>query len=118
MNYKKILRLEGLVALGVALAIYFQLSLNWLWLLLILVPDISMLGYVKNPKLGALVYNLGHTYIFPLGLFGGNMYFQNRAVFLISLLWIAHIAMDRALGYGLKLQASFTDTHLGNIGKV
>ena len=35
----------------------------------------------------------------------------------MAAIWTAHIAMDRALGYGLKLPTGFTDTHLGRIGK-
>ncbi len=36
----------------------------------------------------------------------------------VAAIWIAHIAMDRALGYGLKPSPTgFTDTHLGRIGK-
>jgi hypothetical protein len=31
---------------------------------------------------------------------------------------MAHIGIDRALGYGLKYSAGFGFTHLGRIGKV
>ncbi|HUP13711.1 MAG TPA: DUF4260 family protein, partial [Niastella sp.] len=44
------------------LALYFQ-SLHvswWLWPLLILAPDISMLGYMAGTKTGAFTYNLFH----------------------------------------------------------
>jgi hypothetical protein len=30
---------------------------------------------------------------------------------------LAHIGIDRALGYGLKYHADFAFTHLGKIGK-
>ena len=32
-------------------------------------------------------------------------------------LWLAHIGIDRALGYGLKYATGFSYTHLGRIGK-
>ena len=34
-----------------------------------------------------------------------------------SLIWLAHIGMDHALGYGLKYASGFAVTHLGRIGK-
>ena len=34
----------------------------------------------------------------------------------VALIWAAHIAVDRALGYGLKYGAGFGLTHLGRIG--
>ncbi|TKB06494.1 MAG: DUF4260 family protein, partial [Mesorhizobium sp.] len=43
--------------------------------------------------------------------------FDNAMAIAVALIWIAHIAIDRALGYGLKLSSSFQDTHLGRIGR-
>jgi len=33
----------------------------------------------------------------------------------ISLIWIAHIGIDRVLGYGLKYPTAFKDTHLQKV---
>jgi hypothetical protein len=80
--------------------------------LLILVPDLSMLGYLRNPRTGALVYNIGHSYAAPLLLLGISVLFNAAAGIMVSLVWIAHIALDRVLGFGLKLPTGFKDTHL------
>jgi len=39
------------------------------------------------------------------------------ALQLVAAILIAHVGMDRMLGYGLKLPSSFQDTHLGRIGR-
>jgi hypothetical protein len=110
-------RLEGLAALGLAIVAYAALGQSWLvFALLLLAPDLVMLGYLHSPRLGALSYNLGHSYVAPallarLGLAVGPLAYGLAAI------WVAHIGMDRALGYGLKLGASFDQTHLGPIGK-
>jgi hypothetical protein len=36
---------------------------------------------------------------------------------LIAIVWAAHIAMDRAFGYGFKYPDAFGHTHLGIVGK-
>lgn len=110
-------RLEGVAAFGLALAAYAALGQSWLvFALLLLVPDLVMLGYLHSPRLGTLTYNLGHSYAGPallalLGLLAGPLAYGLAAI------WLAHIGMDRALGYGLKTGTGFEQTHLGAIGK-
>lgn len=87
----------------------------WLFVILLLIPDIFMVGYLKNSTLGALLYNIGHTYIVPFLLLGAFFLFHIPALFPISIIWIAHISMDRMLGFGLKLDTGFKDTHLGKL---
>lgn len=112
-----LLRLEGLVVLGAAVLAYASLGAPWLlFALLILVPDLAMIGYVGGPRVGAVVYNLAHTYVAPallgtLGLIGAR-----PAVMAAALVWTAHIGLDRALGFGLKRPTGFKDTHLGRLG--
>jgi hypothetical protein len=114
----RILRSEGLVLLVAALATYFAgLEEPW-WLvpLLLFVPDVFMAGYAKSRRAGALLYNLAHSYPAPavLGLLAtltDEPLWQG-----VALVWLAHIGMDRALGYGLKYETDFKDTHLGRIG--
>lgn len=106
-------RLEGLVLLALALGAYRVFGGSWLtFILLLLVFDVSMLGYLKNPRIGAVIYNLGHTLVFPGLLI--IMAWANgwRGLFLFALIWIAHIGMDRLLGFGLKYPDSFAHTHL------
>lgn len=105
-------RLEGLVVLASAIAVYFWLGQSWLvFALLFLAPDLFMLGYLRGKRTGALVYNLGHTYAAPavlvlLGLTGGG-----AILYGLCAIWVAHIGFDRMLGYGFKL-GDFKQTHL------
>ncbi len=113
----RILRVEGLMILLAALVAYVILGFNWsLLLLLILVPDLFMAGYLKNTSWGATLYNIGHTYSLPLVLLGVNFVFHVPKLLPFALIWIAHIGMDRMLGFGLKHSSGFKDTHLGRIG--
>jgi hypothetical protein len=111
-------RLEGGVLLALSLLIYWKLAGPWLWyLLLILIPDLFALGYLRGPRLGAAAYNLGHTWLLPgilaaVGLIGGTSFAVD-----VALIWLGHIGVDRLLGYGLKLPTGFQDTHLGRIGR-
>lgn len=108
-----LLRIEGAVVLIAALVGYAHLGGSWGWFIaLFLLPDISMLGYLRNPKLGASCYNLVHTYITPAMVLFVSMYLHSTAV-LYVLIWIAHIGFDRFLGFGLKYPTFFKDTHLG-----
>jgi hypothetical protein len=111
------LRLEGLAMFVATVALYAHLQLNgWLFLLLLLVPDIAMIGYLRNPQFGALIYNLAHNYALAFGLIGLALAAQWTVGVMLGLIWVAHISMDRALGYGLKYDSAFKDTHLGSIG--
>ena len=76
-----------------------------------------MVGYVHSPKTGALTYNLVHNWATGLIVLGIGLALPSFAVAVAGAVLIAHVGMDRALGYGLKLQSAFQDTHLGRIGK-
>ena len=111
------LRSENLVIAVVAAALYFanDNSLTW-FLILFLVPDISMVGYVAGRKFGAHLYNFAHSYAVPGALLAAD-FFIEPDIAPYALVWIAHIGIDRALGFGLKQTSGFRDTHLGRIGK-
>jgi len=112
------LRLEGAAALAAGIALYGWLGASWLAVLpLLLVPDISMVGYLRGPRLGAITYNLVHNWAIGIIVFGLGLASGIGAVSVAGAILIAHVGMDRALGYGLKLPTSFQDTHLGRIGK-
>jgi hypothetical protein len=83
--------------------------------LFLLTPDIPMLLFLVNPRLGSIVYNLVHTLIFPLTLaiFSGSN--GNNLGLQIALIWLAHIGMDRAVGYGFKYPGYFKQTHFSRI---
>ena len=112
----KLLRAEGAAAAAIALLLYSQGDYSWLmFALLFLVPDLSMIGYLAGPRAGAISYNIVHTYVGPLLLTG--VLLLTGGSFMLPLIWIAHIGLDRMLGYGLKHSTSFQDTHLGRIGQ-
>lgn len=112
-----LLRIEGLVVFAVSLAAFHFTGGNWwLFALLILAPDLSFLGMTAGRKVGAMSYNLAHTYTVPVVL-GALVWLAGGTWALpVALIWIAHIGVDRALGYGLKYDR-FEATHLGWIGK-
>lgn len=112
-----LLRLEAGVVFALSYVAYSRLDITWWYWLLLLVPDIFMIGYAKNKKLGALLYNIGHSYLVPAIIALGAYITDTKAMYGLAIIWVAHIAMDRALGYGLKLPEGFEHTHLGRIGK-
>ncbi len=115
---KLLLKLEEIAIFLFCLFLFNKLNFTWWWFpALLLLPDIGILGYIINPKIGAFTYNLlHHRFIASLvaiyALSCGNEYWKLAAIILF-----AHISFDRALGYGLKYKDSFSNTHLGVIGK-
>jgi hypothetical protein len=111
------LRAEAAAAFVAGLALYGWLGGPWLAVVpLLLVPDVSMVGYLRDPRLGAVLYNLVHNWLLGLGVLGLGLATGAAAVSLAGAILIAHVGMDRAMGYGLKL-SSFQETHLGRIGR-
>jgi hypothetical protein len=76
-----------------------------------------LLGYLAGPRAGAFAYNAMHTYMLPLTLSFIGFGLALPLTLSISMIWMAHIGIDRALGFGLKYDAGFGFTHLGRIGK-
>jgi hypothetical protein len=111
---KLLLRMEGAAALAVATYAYAQFGNGWgLFAMLFLVPDLSMLGYLANPRIGAVTYNFGHSYLSPAALAFAGLVTGMPMLFSVALIWIAHIGFDRAVGYGFKYPTAFKHTHLG-----
>jgi hypothetical protein len=111
-----LLRAEGAVVLSVSIAAYHELHGSWLlFFLLFLWPDLFMLGYLANPRLGATLYNLVHTYAWPLLLGAAAVFEHWEKALLLAIIWTAHIGLDRMLGYGLKYPTFFKDTHLQRV---
>jgi hypothetical protein len=91
---------------------------SWIWfLVLFLVPDLSMLGYLLGPRVGAATYNAGHLYTWPVSLLAAALAWHAPHLTTAALTWIAHIAFDNVLGYGLKLPTGFEHTMYGAIGR-
>ncbi|WP_226659022.1 DUF4260 domain-containing protein [Pseudalkalibacillus hwajinpoensis] len=113
---KTLLHMEGLAVL--AGSVYFYASIDgswWLFFLCLFVPDLFMVGYLFNKGTGAMIYNLGHTYVIPLLLLIVSVGLKQELLLALSLIWMAHIGMDRTLGYGLKYPTNFKDTHLQKV---
>jgi hypothetical protein len=113
------LRIEGAVLFGLAAFFFFWLGDGALvlFLVLFLVPDLGMLGYLGGRRVGAVVYNLTHTYLLPAALMVSAFVSPLRGAYYWALIWFAHIGLDRMLGFGLKRTSGFRDTHLGRIGR-
>lgn len=113
-----LLRIEGIVLLAVSVFIYSRYGEEWwLFALVFLAPDIGMLGYLADTRVGAATYNLFHTYLGPAILLVGGIVAESPNTYSIAIVWFAHIGLDRALGYGLKYGDGFNHTHLGSIGR-
>lgn len=113
-----ILRAEAVALFVAGVLLYLQLNGNALLLLpLLLVPDLSMIGYLGGPRLGAITYNLAHNLATVLIVLAIGWFAAIAPVALGGAILLAHVGMDRSLGYGLKLPTDFRDTHLGRIGR-
>lgn len=115
-----LLHLEGAVVFAAAVYAYIHLEGGWLlFVLLFLAPDVSILGYALGTQAGSRAYNAAHTYALPLlllaaaHLFGWALGWETAG--LAGVIWIAHIGMDRMLGYGLKYATHFKDSNLGRV---
>ncbi len=111
-----LLRLEGLVVLAISAIFYGVEGGNWwLYLLLFLSPDLSMLGYLAGNRIGALCYNVVHTYVLPLALLTAGLLTKNTLMVQLTLIWLSHIGFDRVQAYGLKYPTAFKDTHFNRL---
>lgn len=113
MNPKPLLHLEGATIFISSLLAYQYNHGSWaLFVLLLLVPDLSMVGYALNARVGAMTYNAIHTYVCPLFLGGYALLTGEHLPLMLALVWATHIGFDRMLGFGLKYASRFKDTHL------
>jgi hypothetical protein len=111
-----LLHIEGAVVAVAAIAVYFHAGYPW-WLLvaLVLAPDLSMVGYLAGNRVGAIAYDAAHTYALPVALAAIGWIAGGELAIELGLIWIVHIGVDRAVGYGLKYPTGFKDTHLQRV---
>ena len=116
---KRIVSVEFLFAAVLVAIFYVKVSNYPWWWLLVAFPlfDISAIGYFSGPRVGAFIYNLVHSLVGPSLMAGVFIFTDSDRVLFVTLLWLFHIFVDRALGYGLKHSKGFHHTHLGPIGK-
>jgi hypothetical protein len=111
-----LLRVEGVALLVLSVLLYRETGGGWLMFgVLLLAPDLSMLGYLARPRVGAAIYNTFHTYAVPALVGALGLIFASPLMVAVALIWFAHIGMDRTVGYGLKYPSSFKDTHLERV---
>ena len=96
-------RAEGAAVFVAALVLYFRANGAWgMLLVLALAPDLSALGFLAGPRVGSLTYNVTHTYVGPVALGAISVVSGWSLGVQIALIWLAHIGIDRALGYTLR----------------
>jgi hypothetical protein len=109
------LRMEGAALLAGSVLAYRVVGERWWWVPVgLLAPDLAIGGYVAGNRVGAHVYNLVHTTPLPLALAGVAWWQKSAPAAAVSLIWLAHIGMDRGLGFGLKYSDRFAHTHLSD----
>lgn len=113
---RKWIQFEYIVGFLMLFSIYIFLDFSVMWFFLLLfLPDISILGYLINENIGVKLYNLAHHLSLPMAIFTIALLSNTAIYMLISLIWIAHIFLDRAMGFGLKYRHSFKETHIQKI---
>jgi hypothetical protein len=107
------LHLEGGAFFIAGVIAYARLGGDLIWLIpLLLLPDLSMIGYVRGPALGAFTYDLVHNWAVGLAVLGLGLLWSSTPLELTGVVLIAHVGMDRLAGYGLKHTTGFKDTHM------
>lgn len=115
---KTSLKLEELAMLLLGIFLFSQLNFSWWWFIgLFLAPDLGMLGYLINTKVGAFTYNLFHHKFVAIAIYFFGIFITSEIVQMIGILLFSHASFDRIFGYGLKYEKGFKFTHLGKIGK-
>ncbi len=115
---RRLLRVEGATLLAGSLIAYSTTDQAW-WLvpLTLLLPDLTMIGYLGGARLGSYLYNLGHSTPLPAAIVAIGWWQDKTLVVALGLVWLAHIGVDRLVGYGLKYDDHFQHTHLGRLGR-
>jgi hypothetical protein len=115
---KRLITLEEAALFAGSIFLFSLTDFDWWWYpALLLVPDIGMLGYLINTKVGAVTYNICHHRLIAVAVLCWGWAFQMEWVVLSGIILLGHISMDRIFGYGLKYPDHFKHTHLGWMGK-
>lgn len=115
---KTIVKIEEIALFLFSIFLFVQTGFTWWWFpVLLFIPDVSMVGYIFNSKIGAYIYNFFHHRGVALVLYGFGLWLNADIILLMGIILFAHASMDRIFGYGLKYTDSFFNTHLGKIGQ-
>jgi hypothetical protein len=113
-----LIKLEEAAMFALGIYLFSILPFAWWWfLVLILVPDFSMIGYVFGNKAGAWAYNIFHHKAIAILFYLSGAYSGMPVLQLAGVILFAHSSMDRMFDYALKYEQGFKFTHLGEIGK-
>ena len=116
MTIRKWIQFEYVVSFVMLFVVYLYLEFPvWLFFLLLLLPDLSILGYLVNGTIGTTLYNFVHHLSLPTIIIILIILLDSMSYLAFPIIWIAHILLDGALGYGLKYKESFKETHLQKI---
>ena len=117
---KKLIQAEAIVPFLISVMLINRLPIHfawWIWIPMFLAPDLSMLGYLINNKIGAYSYNLFHHQLIAIAIAATGMLLQLPYAELAGLVLLGHSSLDRVMGYGLKFTTGFKFTHLGTMEK-
>jgi len=117
---ENILRAEetAMAALGIYFLSIHNLHLSvWICLIIFFSPDISMLGYLVNAKVGAISYNIFHHKAIAIAAVGMGFFMKIEVLMVIGILLFAHSSFYGMMGYGLTFLSCFNDTYIGKLKK-
>ena len=107
---------DGLVLTTAAIVAYSVNGGSWIFFaVLLFAPDLFMLGYTANPRIGSLIYNAGHTVAIPAALIAAGLLAAIPILVSLGLIWLTHIEVDHVFGYGYKYPTAFKDTHFDRL---
>jgi uncharacterized protein DUF4260 len=110
------LHAEGLAAFIAGTLLYAQGGGDWLLFVpALLLPDVGLFGYLRSARFGAFTYDLVHNWAIGLAVLGAGVALSSTFLWLAGAILIAHVGMDRAVGYGLKYAAGAKVTHLQRV---
>ncbi len=109
---RTIVRLESLLVFLICLIAFAIYGANWWLFLAWILPDIGIVGFLKNAKFGDFTYNFSHNYLFSTGIILLGIGLENDTLTALGIIFCSHVALDRLLGFGLKYPGSFKDTQI------
>ncbi len=113
---KTLLKIEELALFLGSIYLFSLLNFAWWWFpALLLLPDLSMVGYLINPTIGTILYNAVHHKGLGIAIGLVGLATGNQPLMLAGVVLVAHSSMDRVAGYGLKYSDSFKHTSLGTL---
>ena len=95
---KTILKLEeiGMTAIGIYLLTIHNLHIAiWIWFFIFFSPDVSMLGYLVNSKVGAITYNIFHYKGIAIVFICIGFLMEVEVILSVGILLFAHASFDR-----------------------